>query len=139
MIENELPVEQAELDELASLMTQKHTASTEGRRFSIALDQQDTVTQVTVSLANDDETFVYPVEGRLHTEDEEMTSRQAALFLCDYIDLYFEDYFDGDENLFLPIDWSDYEYEAVRFQLRGQVVNRKAELLADSLLAGEKH
>jgi hypothetical protein len=63
-----------------------------------------------------------------------MSSRDAALFLVDYIDAYYEEYL-RDGETFLPIDWAEYESEGVVFQLKGQVLNLEAEKLADEILA----
>ena len=124
-----------ELQVLTDAMTTKYNHYLSGRQFTLRNWLDDGGVYVTVTLANADESFYYPVEARVRYQDEEMGAAEAALFLFDYIDAYFEEYFLETEDLFIPIDWTDYEYEAIDFQLRGQVVNRKAEALAEKLLA----
>ena len=43
---------------------------------------------------------------------------------------------DSEENLLLPIDWCKHEYDTVEFEMRGQVLNKKLEKMADEILAG---
>ena len=66
-----------------------------------------------------------------------MKRKDAVLFLLDYIDCYFEEFFKEDENVFLPIDWSEYSFDEVPFQLKGQILNLHVEDLADRILSGE--
>ena len=64
-----------------------------------------------------------------------MTANEAALFLIDYIDTYFEEFLlEEDEELYLPIDWAKHTYEAVEFEVKGQIKNEKLEDMADDLL-----
>lgn len=122
--------------ELAETMVKKYRIAMKDRNFSIGASVQGKGTYVTVLLANADQSYHYPVEGRLMHEAEEMEPREAALFLIDYIDAYFEEYlYEEDEQIYLPIDWTDHEYDAVNFQVRGQIVNKKLESLADEWLA----
>jgi hypothetical protein len=122
--------------ELAETMVKKYRIAMKDRSFAIHALVKDKGTYVTVLLANADGSYHYPVEGRLLHGAEEMEPREAALFLLDYIDAYFEEYlYEEDEQLYLPIDWTDHEYDAVNFQIRGQIINKKLETLADQWLA----
>ena len=89
---------------------------------------------VTLTLSNESQSFVYPVEARIDSAKEGLSVRDASLFLIDYIDAYFEDFFADGEELYLPIDWADMTYDANNFQIKGQILNVKAEDLADELL-----
>lgn len=121
--------------ELAETMVKKYRIAMKDRTFSIRASVQGKGTYVTVLLANADQSYYYPVEGRLMHEAEEMEPTEAALFLIDYIDNYFEEYlYEEDEQIYLPIDWTDHEYEATNFQIRGQIVNKKLENMADEWL-----
>jgi len=84
-----------------------------------------------------DAKFVYPIEARVMHGQEEMTPREAALFLVDFVDLYLEEYFvDEDEECpYLTIDWSDFDYDAVKFQMRGQIINQSVEDLGSEWLS----
>src|SRR5436190_5743958 len=90
--------------ELARLMTRKYATHVRDRTFSIIAKQEfDEVTAV-VTLSNPKETFYYPVEALMNFVEQEMKPAEAALFLIDYIDLYFEEFFEEDEGLYIPID-----------------------------------
>ncbi len=129
-----------ECEELAAAMQSKYAMAIADRRFAIEASQQDRGVYVKILLANQDESFFYPVEARILAEVEELSPRQAALFLIDYIDMYFEEFLmEEDESLYLPIDWSDHEWDAVKFQVRGQILNRKLERMADELLGETPH
>jgi hypothetical protein len=122
--------------ELAETMVKKYRIAMKDRTFSIAASVKDKGVYVTVLLSNPSQTYYYPVEGRLMYGPEEMTPIEAALFLVDYIDTYFEEYlYEEDEQIYLPIDWTDHEYEATNFQLRGQIQNKSLETMADEWLA----
>jgi hypothetical protein len=120
---------------LAELMQKKYSALLNDRKFSIKVSADVDGVLATVLLKNDDDSYVYPVEARMMNHEEEMTPREALAFLIDYIDLYFEEFFfEEDQMLYIPIDWSNYEYEGVTFQMRGQILNAKADAMADQFL-----
>jgi len=124
-----------ECRELAEAMMKKYRMAVKDRSFSVKASLKDRAVYVTVLLANPEQTYYYPVEARILYGPEEKKPREAALFLIDYIDTYFEEYlYEEDEDLFLTIDWSDHEYEAVNFQMKGQILNKKLEALADEWL-----
>lgn len=125
--------------DIAKMMEKKYAAFLRGRFFSItaayvasAKEKPESV-YVTVLLRNKDETFYYPVEARMML-DGSLAKKEAALFLLDYIDVYFEEFLMGDEDTFIAIDWSDFEWEERKFQLKGQVLNNALEKEADNLL-----
>lgn len=122
--------------ELAETMVKKYRIAMKDRSFAIRAWVKDRGVYVTVLLSNKDESYYYPVEARLLYEPEEMEPREAALFLIDYIDSYFAEYlYEEDEQIYLPIDWTDHEYDATNFQMRGQILNKKIEAMADQWLA----
>jgi hypothetical protein len=123
---------------LAEQMNRKYQYALEGRSFKIAATTEKDAVFVTVTLANVDESFVYPVDARVHYKSEDLTARRAALFLIDYIDVYFEEFLQEDGELYLPIDWAEHEYDTVKFQIKGQIHNMKLEKWADQLL-GEQN
>jgi hypothetical protein len=132
---NEPFLTQEDCDELAEQMSTKYRIALQDRRFQIQASIKGRGVFVTVLFSNADQSYYYPVEARILYGKEEMKAREAALFLIDYIDTYFEEYLlEEDEQLYLPIDWSDHQYEAVEFQVRGQILNRKLEQLADEWL-----
>ena len=128
-----------ECQELAETMMKKYRIALKDRSFSVRASLQGKGVYITVLLANPEQTYFYPVEARMMYAEEELTPREAALFLIDYVDSYFEEYLlEEDEDLFLPIDWTDHEYDAFDFQIKGQILNRKLEALADEWLKDER-
>jgi len=127
-------ISETELNELSSLLNRKHASFLGERRFSIKADLDGDGIFVDVVLRNEDETYFYPVSTRIDLSQEELNAKDAALFLIDFVDLYFDDYFDGGESVFLPIDWTDFQYDAVNFQMKGQIINQRLESMADQLL-----
>ena len=121
-------------DLLAEAMNGKYAAFLAGRCFAITAEEIDGALHVTTLLRNSDESFYYPVATRIDYKAEELSLHQAFMFLVDYIDSYFEEYLTEDDDLFLPIDWTHHQYEATDFQIKGQILNKKAEDLADKLL-----
>ncbi|MGE0172287.1 MAG: hypothetical protein AB7T49_05865 [Oligoflexales bacterium] len=123
-----------DMDYLSNQMNTKYSNFLRGRSFKISCDVGPRVIHATVTLTNGDESFFYPVEARLDYVEEELTKKSAALFLVDYIDVYFEEFLTEDEQVFLNIDWAKHQYDAVEFEIKGQILNLKLERLADDLL-----
>lgn len=121
---------------LADLLNRKYENYLLGKLFTVTSHfiPSEQGVYVQVVLANSDQSFYYPVEARVAIDDEELTKKDAAFFLVDYIDTYFEEYLMEEEDLFLTIDWSPQEYDAVAFQMRGQIRNLKLEKMADEWL-----
>lgn len=126
-----------EIKELGHMLEKKHAMYLEGRSFSVTSELNKDVLKVNVVFSNDDKSFYYPIQTRMNVKAEEMAVKDAAMLLVDYVDLYLDDYFEEAEALNIPIDWSDFEYDAVKFQMKGQVINRLVEAQADMLLDGE--
>lgn len=127
------PLLDDELKELSHAMDTKYKSALDGRSFSMETEQKDDGVYVKVLLKNQDSSFYYPVEARVKYKHEELGISEAALFLIDYIDTYFEEFLVSQE-IYLPIDWADYEYEAINFQVKGQIFNKKLDQMADELL-----
>ncbi len=108
---------------------------TRGERwFVVAAAQRDGDTWVQVLLRNDEDSFHYPIEARIAPCTTKSRRAQAFLLLA-FIDSYWEEFFEEGEDVFISIDWTAYEYQEEKFHLRGQVLNRMAEKMADELLA----
>ena len=128
-------VNQDDLETLAKSMESKYAMALKGRTFRIEAEVKGRGVFVTVILSNADKSYYYPVEARVLYEKEEMQRGEAALFLIDYIDAYFDEYLiQENEEIYLPIDWADFHYEAIDFQMRGQILNLKLEEMAEQLL-----
>jgi hypothetical protein len=135
---NSLVLTLEEVSKIEKSMNTKFAGWLKDRNFQVSTSSDDDTACVTVTLKNNNETFSYPVESRIHHKNQNVTGKEAALFLLDYIDAYFDEYFREDESIYLPIDWSNNTYEGVEFQIKGQVLNQYIENLADQLLAGQK-
>ena len=121
--------------ELASAMNGKYKIALKDRLFSITMSKKEEVVFVKILLSSNDGRFYYPVEGRINHKTEEVSPFEAGVFLADYIDIYFEEFLlEEEEELYLPIDWANHEYEALTFQIRGQIQNKKLDRAADHLL-----
>jgi hypothetical protein len=136
MIEdNFIKLEKDECLALAEILEKKYNHWRKDRSFQVAAyaDQQGTFAKV--ALLNSKRTFYYPVEARINHKDHEMDRREAATFLLDYIDYYFEEFFREGEGIYLPIDWAQHTCEGIAFDIKGQIHNSYLEDLADQLLA----
>ena len=115
-------------------MTANYAPYLQGRSFAIVAMECEGALYVTTLLSNSDESFYYPVDTRIDYKAEEMSRYDAFIFLVDYLDLYFEEYLTEDDDLLLTIDWTFHQYDAVDFQMKGQIINKKMEKMADELL-----
>jgi hypothetical protein len=59
------------------------------------------------------------------------------MLLLDFIDVYFEEFFHDRQDTWLPIDWAGFNFEGFEFELKGQVLNKRTEELADLFLEGK--
>ena len=125
-----------ELADLARIMDLRYAPYLKERFFVITTDSERALSLATILLRNRDESFWYPVEGRMEFRQQNLSHRDSCLFLIDYIDMYFSEFLQEDERSFIPIDWSPFQFEGVAFQLKGQILNRKAASMADMLLEG---
>jgi hypothetical protein len=126
---------QDDCEALAKAMESKYAMALKGRNFKVEAEVKGRGVFVKVILSNQDKSYYYPVEARVLYEKEEMQRGEAALFLLDYIDAYFDEYLTQEnEEIYLPIDWADFQYEAIDFQMRGQILNLKLEELAEEFL-----
>jgi hypothetical protein len=124
----------AETHDLVAMLNKRYAASLNGKYFEVKVTAEKDGVYAQILLRNGSGSFYYPVDGRVNHADYDLSKRDAALLLLDYIDLYFDEYL-KDNDIFLPIDWSDYESDGVKLQLRGQIYNLEVEKKADAFLA----
>ena len=120
--------------ELAKAMDRKYQIYLDDRFFEIKNAPEGEGVLVTTILRNKDDSYHYPVSARMLHKEEALELRKAAAFLIDYIDSYFEDFLTTMESTYLPIDWVNMDYDGLAFQIKGQILNLKAEQMADQLL-----
>lgn len=123
---------------MSSILNRKYARQLNDRSFAIEGFKSGQIIEMKVTLASADRSFVYPVEGRLTLEDQNLSPAKAKDLLLDFLDSYFEEYLQSSEEIYLPIDWTSYECDGVEVQLRGQVYNEKLDKLADDLIEGKK-
>jgi hypothetical protein len=126
-----------ECREFASLLGRKYASFMKDRYFEVETERDVGGIYAKVTLRNRSGSFCYPVEGRMRHVDHALTARDAGLFLIDYIDAYFDEYLREGGEVYLPIDWADYECDGVPLQLKGQILNLEIERLADLWLEGK--
>lgn len=133
---NALSKEQSKL--LSSMLDRKYGSHLGSRYFDVESRKDGQVISVRVTLKDAKGTFVYPVEARMTTEDQDLSAAEARDILVDYIDAYFDEFLNNGEETYLTIDWSDYECDGIDLQMRGQILNTHLENLADELIEGKK-
>jgi len=126
-----------ECTEVSRQLERKYAGSLGERHFETQARKDGQGVYAKVTLRNQSGSYFYPVEGRIAHMDHDMNARDAGLFLLDYIDTYFAEYFREGGDIYLPIDWADYEMDDIPLQLKGQIFNLEIELMADELLQGE--
>lgn len=83
---------------------------------------------ITAIFKNHEETFYYPFETSINSEDNpSLKDAEARLLLLDFIDEYFESFFKSERNTFIPIDWTSFKFKDNELYARGQIVNKKVE------------
>jgi hypothetical protein len=127
----------AELNSFENTMNMRFARWRKDRSFRLAVSSDAEALEVTLTLSNESQTFFYPVQSRLLHRTQNVSLQDSFTFLLEYIESYFEEFFLNDEGVYLPIDWTDCEYDGINFQIKGQIQNLLMESLADKLLAGE--
>lgn len=98
--------------------------------------------QLKLILANHDESFFYPIEAIFVQDDDsnqKLSPHNTALLILEYLELYFNDFFSENREVYLPIDWSMHQHNNVKFFLRGFIRNLKMEKIADEFLSKHGH
>ena len=130
-------IDQKTISELCKILNIKHAAFLKDRLFVISCTKENEMIEVELILKNSDESFYYPVTACLNGEVYKQSDKELALILLDYLDIYFDSFFKEDENVFVPIDWVEHQFEGVHLRMKGQVLNRYQELKANELLSAE--
>lgn len=122
-----------DLNRLSQRFNAKHHSGRKDRYFTLVAGDRDTDTWVQVLLRNESDSFHYPVEAKI-AKSKAKPQRAQVFFLFAFIDAYWEEFFAEGENVFFPIDWTLYKYQEEEFYVRGQILNRLAEKMADEFL-----
>lgn len=134
MLSNKIAVlTEEERFNLSKILNTKYASYLEGRFFEIIAESASDYVNATVTLRNSTDRFHYPVEGRMVYREQNLSPKDAALFLIDYIDFYFDEFF-KEADVYLTIDWSKHKFENKEFFMKGQILNLEGERLADEFL-----
>ncbi len=125
-----------ECTEIETTLQRKYAVFAGKRRFKLEGQANGQSIALTLILKSDDESFFYPVEGQIAHSEQGLSQRNAAEMLLDLMDSYFQEYLVNGGEVYLPLDWQEYEVDGNKMQLRGQIQNLKLEKMADDLLAG---
>jgi hypothetical protein len=125
-----------ECTEIETTLQRKYAVFAGKRRFKLEGQANGQSVALTLILKSDDESFFYPVEGQIAHSEQGLSQRNAAEMLLDLMDSYFQEYLVNGGEVYLPLDWQEYEVDGNKMQLRGQIQNLKLEKMADDLLAG---
>lgn len=120
-----------ECNALLKVLHSKYASFLNGRFFELESHSDKDQVWVCLLLRNHSNQFYYPVEGRM-SSDKTFSSKEAALHILDYMDLYFDEYLKDD--VLLPIDWGKHHFEGRELELKGQIFDKKKEQLADEWL-----
>jgi hypothetical protein len=118
------------------LLERKFAAWMRDRSFEVTLKTHADAVYATVVLKNPTSSFHYPVDARMMTRSQGISAREAGDILMDFIGSYFEEYFQSDGEVLLPIDWADYQVESLNLQVKGQIHDLVLEQLANDFLEG---
>ncbi len=137
MIDTKAFITETECKDLASLLNRKYAGFLAERYFEVVVDRNPIGVHAKVTLRNSSGSYFYPVEGRIADVDHDMTAREGGQLLLDYMGSYFDEYFREGGDVYLPIDWTEYEMDGVPLQMKGQIHNLAIEKMADEFLAGK--
>lgn len=124
-----------EESKLLHVLHARHASQLKGRRFKISYSYKHPAAETTLLLYSDDESFYYPVEGKILCKANELSPRDGVMLVLDYMAAYFDSFFKEDEQLYLPIEWSEHTFDNYHLMLRGQIRNLKYERMADEIVA----
>lgn len=133
MLSNNLEILNVEeKNSLIKILNTKYASYLEGRFFEIECGVDTDFAKVRILLRNSIDRFYYPVEARIAYKEENLSPKDAVLFLIDYADFYFDEFFK--DEVMLTIDWSKHVFEDKKFEMKGQIFNMERERLADEWL-----
>ena len=136
-IESTTPIlEPKETSDLERILNLKYASVRGDKEFNITTFSHPDGPWVKILLSSRDKKFYYPVEARIIQKlESDDVKRETTLTLIDYIDYYFDQFFETNEYTTLPIDWAKYSFEGLDFAMRGQILNLYCENLANNLIA----
>ena len=129
-----------EIVNIKKLLSKKHLLYLENETFEIDSGTLSDQIQICISLIKNDKSTYYPIECIFIKEsNHSIKETEIAFTMLDYVDLYWENYFSEERNVFIPLDWSKHEFEGVSFYMRGFVRNLHLESQAEAYLLKHGH
>jgi hypothetical protein len=124
-----------ETEKLLDLMCSRHSLYLEDEIFELKSGFNQEQLQIEICLKKNDTSVIYPIEiVCIHQDYPDLKMEEILLSIIDYIDLYWTEYFNSERNIYVPLDWSEYQFEGVTFFLRGFIRNLSLEKQADFFL-----
>ena len=99
---------QSNIENLVRIMNLKYGPYLKDRLFYLESQVDGDISCVDVTLKNSEQTFVYPVSSRMMYKNQQLSARESAMLMLDFVDSYFEDFLKKDEAVYFPIDWTHY-------------------------------
>ena len=123
-------------EKLSKLTQKRYVAylnSDETITFSGSFDQL--ALKINLSLFNKDRSFYYEINTAMDlASNPPITPSDARDKVIDLIDQYLIEYFESGREVFLHIDWKTYTIEQYSIHMKGQILNKLAEDMADRIL-----
>jgi hypothetical protein len=129
---------QEQTQTLVTMLERKYGGNIGNKYFEVETLREGAVLYAKVILRDALGKFFYPVEARINLEGQDITVSDARDLILDYIDAYFEEFLASDLSVYLPIDWANYDCDGVDLQMRGQILNKHLEAVADDLIDGKQ-
>lgn len=123
---------------VAQALTDRHGAMLRNERFRVEGRVEEESAFVTFTLYNTEGTFEYAMEAALPIPEHGGLTADACLELClDFLDWYLGEYFRGDREDLLPLDYQPHRFGEHDVYARGTLRNPTLEDAADAILRGE--
>ena len=121
-----------------ALLTRYGRFLKEGEVFKVTGKSEDDSWAINVVFENTDHSLHLPMDVVLVArENPKLTDDDVRAVLVDFVDYFFDRYFQGAREITLPIDWAEFPFGDYKVHARGWEKNLKLENAADRLLAGE--
>ena len=117
----------------------RHGRMLRDERFLVSAGLEEGSVVVRLVLERHDQTFKYEMQCARVVPEDEAQSVSETLHLClDFLDWYLEEYFSGEREVLLPLDWQAHRFGEVEVLAKGDVRNPGLDEAADAWLRGER-
>lgn len=119
---------------IADTLNKKYASHLNQRCFEVFCWCKDDAAYVTMLLSDAQESYYYPVETCMQLGEQAPSPLEAAYLLCDYVDLYWQSYFAEEEEVYVPITWTEVNFQGHALYIKGQILNKALASEGDRLL-----